>query len=92
MLKLCEILGLLCFAINAGRNYIFNNNIKGQYKFINSLTTFILAALPRLDPVITGLRHSYDFGDHVSANCTSDMSNPPAKLTWFLNNDKVSSV
>lgn len=46
--------------------------------------------MPKHDPLITGLKHFYEFGELVSANCTSDMSSPPASLTWYLNDEKVS--
>lgn len=50
----------------------------------------LFPALPKHDPLITGLKHFYEFGELVSANCTSDMSSPPASLTWYLNDEKVS--
>lgn len=50
---------------------------------------FYFAALPRHDPLINGHRLYYDFGDLIAANCTSDMSNPPASLSWYINDEKV---
>lgn len=48
-----------------------------------------VVALPNHDPSIQGLRTYYIMGDIVAANCTSDASYPPATLTWFINDEKV---
>lgn len=33
---------------------------------------------------------SYAYGDYIDANCTSDQSNPPSELSWFVDERKVS--
>lgn len=61
----------------------------------NNLTGFIFfkiitfSALPRSDPIISGLGYRYEIGDYVEANCTSDASYPPAVLAWFINDIQV---
>lgn len=35
---------------------------------------------------------SYSVGDYIDANCTSDQSNPPTELTWYINERKVSQA
>ncbi|EAT38383.1 AAEL009729-PA [Aedes aegypti] len=52
---------------------------------------FIRAVLPQYDPIINGLQHNYALGDFVVANCSSDMSSPPARLYWFINDRIVPS-
>ncbi|KXJ72941.1 hypothetical protein RP20_CCG016895 [Aedes albopictus] len=47
--------------------------------------------LPQYDPIINGLQHNYALGDFVVANCSSDMSSPPARLYWFINDRIVPS-
>lgn len=59
--------------------------MKQQFKAFH-----LFSALPKHDPIITGLKHFYEFGELVSANCTSDMSSPPASITWYLNDEKAS--
>ncbi|KFB37875.1 AGAP000937-PA-like protein [Anopheles sinensis] len=51
---------------------------------------------PQFDPIINGLQHNgvqhnYALGDFVVANCSSDMSSPPARLYWFINDRNVPS-
>uniref|UniRef100_A0A1B0GM27 CD80-like immunoglobulin C2-set domain-containing protein n=1 Tax=Phlebotomus papatasi TaxID=29031 RepID=A0A1B0GM27_PHLPP len=48
-----------------------------------------LAALPRHDPIITGINQRYEDGDFLLGNCTSDMSSPPAMLSWYINDEKA---
>lgn len=50
-------------------------------------TTFV--ALPRLDPIVTGLGQRYEIGDYVFGNCTSDISYPKAQLFWYINDVQV---
>ncbi|KAL7299192.1 hypothetical protein TKK_0007788 [Trichogramma kaykai] len=47
--------------------------------------------LPAHRPVISGLRNKYQLNDVVKLNCTSSYSNPPANLTWYIN-DKMTKV
>ncbi|XP_037026112.1 uncharacterized protein LOC119067308 isoform X2 [Bradysia coprophila] len=48
-----------------------------------------IAALPKHDPVINGLQPSYQIGDFVTANCSSDRSSPAASLYWYIGDEKV---
>lgn len=41
--------------------------------------------LPRKDPQITGYKTRYKLDDLLKANCTSEGSQPPANLTWYIN-------
>ena len=47
---------------------------------------------PEDGPVITGGKSRYEVGDRVRVNCTSHRSKPAAELTWFINNEEVSSL
>lgn len=58
-------------------------------KLNNKKCKINFSALPRHDPDINGIAHSYAFGDFVLANCTSDKSSPPSSLTWYINDEKV---
>lgn len=53
---------------------------------------FLFLALSNHDPEITGLSQSYAYGDYIDANCTSDQSNPPSELSWYIDERKVSTV
>ncbi|XP_043282309.1 uncharacterized protein [Venturia canescens] len=44
---------------------------------------------PRTSPRITGEEKIYASGDILTLNCTSDKSYPAARLTWFINGQKV---
>ncbi|XP_026473336.1 uncharacterized protein LOC113377292 [Ctenocephalides felis] len=48
-----------------------------------------IAILPRRDPIIHGLAEHYSVGDMVIANCTADKSDPPARVTWFINDEQA---
>jgi len=45
--------------------------------------------LPKFDPFISGVRHAYKYHDYLEANCSTEMSSPMAKLTWYINNKTV---
>lgn len=60
-------------------------------RYLNPLH-FWCSALPRHDPLITGLADYYDDGDLVSANCTTDRSSPAASIAWFINGERVDTV
>lgn len=66
--------------------------MKNGMKSAFNVFDLLFLAMPKHDPLITGLKHFYEFGELVSANCTSDMSSPPASLTWYLNDEKVSLI
>lgn len=53
---------------------------------------FLFSALPKHDPIVTGISHTYLYDDFLIANCTSDMSSPPATLSWSINNERVSFI
>lgn len=52
----------------------------------------LITALPRHDPIITGINQRYEDGDFLLGNCTSDMSSPPAMLSWYINDEKVITI
>lgn len=58
------------------------------YRWLKCLL-FYSTALPRHDPIITGLLERYEDGDFVSLNCTTDMSSPAAVISWFINGESV---
>lgn len=66
---------------------ITNNSFFLSFLFVEY---FFFAAMPKHDPVTTGLSQSYALGDEIEANCTSDQSNPPSDLTWYIDERKVS--
>ncbi|KAL9695266.1 hypothetical protein quinque_014551 [Culex quinquefasciatus] len=62
-----------------------------EFKLAHGTANMSVAVLPQYDPIINGLQHAYSLGDFVVANCSSDMSSPPAKLYWFINDRIVPS-
>ncbi|XP_068084816.1 uncharacterized protein [Anabrus simplex] len=58
-----------------------------QTVYMNRNMTVI--ALPRREPMIEGVLSTYTIGDSVRALCTSDKSNPPSQLSWFINGVKA---
>lgn len=52
--------------------------------------TFSISVLPKAGPKITSPGH-YHPGDWVNLNCTTEQSNPPVRLTWFVNGREVRS-
>ena len=46
--------------------------------------------LPTHGPVISGGRERYRIGDLVQLNCTSPVTVPPPKLTWYIAGERVS--
>lgn len=52
----------------------------------------LFAVLPASDPIITGLAQSYEDGEYLDINCTSDLSYPAPELTWFINDKEVSNA
>uniref|UniRef100_A0A1A9UTG5 Ig-like domain-containing protein n=1 Tax=Glossina austeni TaxID=7395 RepID=A0A1A9UTG5_GLOAU len=52
----------------------------------SSSSSFSFTVLPKFDPFISGLQHTYRYGDLIMLNCSSEWSNPPATLTWYINN------
>lgn len=34
----------------------------------------------------------YSLGEKLRANCSSPPSNPPANITWFINNKEVRTI
>lgn len=49
-----------------------------------------VAVLPKHQPVLDGMRPSYEINEILEAECTSDLSYPPAVLTFILNSEEVS--
>ncbi|XP_058822260.1 uncharacterized protein LOC131683892 [Topomyia yanbarensis] len=62
-----------------------------EFKLAHGVGNMSVAVLPQYDPIINGLQHNYALGDFVVANCSSDMSSPPARLYWFINDRIVPS-
>lgn len=48
-----------------------------------------MTALPKDDPVITGVAAQYQIGDEINLNCTSAKSFPPSTLHWYINEQQV---
>lgn len=57
------------------------------FSFYNYL--FIVADLPKEDPVITGVEMQYQIGDEINLNCTSGKSHPAPILHWYINEQQV---
>lgn len=53
---------------------------------------FSFSALPKEDPMIEGVLSTYTIGDYVSANCTSEKSNPLPVISWKINGMEVCVV
>ncbi|XP_020294242.1 uncharacterized protein LOC109859922 isoform X2 [Pseudomyrmex gracilis] len=49
-----------------------------------------VAVLPEHQPVLNGMRPSYEVGEILEAECTSALSYPPAVLTFILNSKENS--
>ncbi|KAH9376026.1 hypothetical protein HPB48_005679 [Haemaphysalis longicornis] len=48
------------------------------------------SVLPKKGPEIHGTQPYYRVGDLVNVTCRAGASKPPAMLTWYINNEKVS--
>lgn len=59
-------------------------------KSIMQVLSCLLTVLPKYNPFITGVLHSYKYNDFLIANCSTDRSYPAPKLTWYINNITVS--
>lgn len=68
---------------------VTNENVSPFFSFFLFIKYL---ALPRHDPIISGLGYRYEIGDFVVANCTSDISYPPPILAWYINDIKVSVI
>ncbi|KAL5283388.1 hypothetical protein ACFFRR_005958 [Megaselia abdita] len=60
-----------------------------HFKVASKVAHMTVAALPQSDPLIYSFSSAYKFDDFVVANCSSDWSSPPAKLTWYINNQEA---
>lgn len=50
----------------------------------------LLLDLPEHGPQITGkIQEEYENGDNLVLNCSSAKSFPPARLSWFINDQMV---
>lgn len=65
--------------------------IRNFQKFIHMNFFFPVTVFPIDQPTIDGIKEFYAVGDYIIGNCTSSRSNPAAELSWFINNDKVST-
>ena len=50
---------------------------------------YLIAELPKHPPEITGGLQSYQLGDRLELNCTSQRTYPPTTLKWILNEKEV---
>ncbi|XP_064552605.1 uncharacterized protein beat-Vc isoform X1 [Drosophila montana] len=57
-----------------------------EFKLIDKAANMTVGVLPKFDPFISGMRHAYKYRDTLLANCSSEWSNPAARLTWYINN------
>ncbi|EDW42400.1 uncharacterized protein LOC6606613 [Drosophila sechellia] len=57
-----------------------------EFKLIDQTANMTVGVLPKFDPFISGVRHAYKYHDYLEANCSTDMTSPMAKLTWYINN------
>ncbi|XP_059219856.1 fasciclin-3 [Stomoxys calcitrans] len=57
-----------------------------EFKLIDKTANMTVGVLPKFDPFISGLQHTYRYHDYIQLNCSSEGSNPPATLTWYINN------
>lgn len=66
---------------------LFLNSVKNNLR-----TTWfsVVAALPKDDPVITGVELQYTIGEQINLNCTSGKSHPASALHWYINEQLVS--
>lgn len=71
------LLGLIHIFVNFGNIGIFR--IKGPY----------LTDLPSGNPVMNIEPAKVEIGKKITARCYSPGSEPPANLTWFINDDEV---
>ncbi|XP_050451644.1 uncharacterized protein LOC126851578 [Cataglyphis hispanica] len=51
-----------------------------------------VAIPPKKPPILDGMRPSYKIGDILEAECTSELSYPPAVLTFILNGKEVNKA
>ncbi|KAH8382622.1 hypothetical protein KR009_004413 [Drosophila setifemur] len=58
-----------------------------EFKLIDQTANMTVGVLPKSDPSIWGMRRSYKYHDTLLVNCSSDWSNPVAKLMWYINNE-----
>jgi len=73
----------------------FSNNVSFSYKiyvpwFFSSFhaLTYIVPPEPK-EPRLSRFPSTVYMGDTISGNCTSFRSNPPANITFYINDDKV---
>lgn len=79
--------------LNSRSSGIYKCEISGDAPTFNVVfesRNMTVAVLPQHAPYIKIRDHQYDFGDLIYANCTSDVSYPPAYLTWYINDKQVS--
>ncbi|XP_045593200.2 uncharacterized protein [Procambarus clarkii] len=53
----------------------------------SAVATMTVVDLPDEEPVITGARASYQLHEDVLLNCSSPRSQPPASLTFYINDE-----
>ncbi|XP_068229240.1 uncharacterized protein [Palaemon carinicauda] len=55
----------------------------------SAVATMTVVDLPDGKPQIRGVRPSYQLRDEVALNCSSSLSQPAAKLTFYINGEKA---
>lgn len=69
--------------------WIFYNKINWEFFFF---FFFPLLDLPKEGPHISGDEKVYQIGDTLVLNCTSGKSYPATLLSWYINDEAVSSI
>lgn len=60
-----------------------------EFKLSEGTANMTMVSFPRFNPFISGTSSSYELGDWIIANCTSDLSHPTAVLSWYINDEIV---
>lgn len=60
-----------------------------EFKLAHAERNMTVAALPKHEPIISGVKGFYSFGDMIEGNCSSDMSSPPVNLSLSINGREV---
>lgn len=70
----------------------YNCEVSAEQSFHTALVAGFMEVVdtPQIDPKIDIERRRYKIGDEIEANCTTDKSNPPANITWYINGDLAS--
>ncbi|XP_046488303.1 uncharacterized protein [Neodiprion pinetum] len=79
--------------VNLAGSYMCEVSTEGPQFLIKEKTANMsVAVVPKRDPVLEGVRPTYDLGELLQAECTSAPGYPPANLTFILNDKQVPSA